>query len=212
MVFVRYGGLSSVVQRGFTTKKDTKTYHSPPARNGIYAFPEHWVEFFLLGGSGYGTKNRTVKIKDAKGNVITNRHPDFEKYSGNKYMDRTDGKIWPDAKRDEDGEFSWDDCVHYLVKHVRPRKFTYDGDIWHHLGEHLSKSQLIKHSGYWVLTNMPNFKAAFKSEMKQRRKDVLHMFNSGDPKTKVKDAQFLSLNPYKFHSKDNLEVFIENIN
>lgn len=34
--FVRYGGLSAVPQKGF--KKDFPTIHSPPERNGIYAF------------------------------------------------------------------------------------------------------------------------------------------------------------------------------
>lgn len=49
--FVRWGGLSPVKQRGFKqTKSEDATFHSPPAKKGIYAFPVKWIEKFLLGG------------------------------------------------------------------------------------------------------------------------------------------------------------------
>jgi hypothetical protein len=43
--FVRYGGLSLVKQKGYS--RVAKTYHSPPAKKGIYAFPIKAIDFFL---------------------------------------------------------------------------------------------------------------------------------------------------------------------
>ena len=48
MKFVRYGGLSSVRQRGYDA--NSTGFHSPPARRGIYAFIWPYVEWFLLNG------------------------------------------------------------------------------------------------------------------------------------------------------------------
>lgn len=43
--FVRYGGLSLVKQKGYS--KVAKTFHSPPATKGIYAFPIKTIDFFM---------------------------------------------------------------------------------------------------------------------------------------------------------------------
>jgi hypothetical protein len=49
--FVRWGGLSPVIQKGYKqTRGPDATFHSPPTRRGIYAFPIKWIEKFLLGG------------------------------------------------------------------------------------------------------------------------------------------------------------------
>ena len=49
--FVRWGGLSPVIQKGYKqTRGPDATFHTPPAKRGIYAFPIKWVETFLLGG------------------------------------------------------------------------------------------------------------------------------------------------------------------
>lgn len=216
VTFVRYGGLSPVKQRGFTTDDSKQTFHSPPARKGVYAFPEHWVEMFLLGGNinTFGVRNRVVKVTDKDGNMVTNRHPLFKKLQdrGDKYWDKTEGELWPDAEPDEDGEYSWEDYIHFLTVHQKPRKFTYSGDIWHHLGEHVSKNNIIKQHGSWVLTDIDTYKKSFKREMISRRKNALTdlaSFSKNDDK--VVDAQFLGRNPYKWHSNDNLEVFIERV-
>ena len=50
--FCRYGGLSPVIQRGYKETKDEPTFHSPPARKGVYAFVYPYIEVFLLGGFG----------------------------------------------------------------------------------------------------------------------------------------------------------------
>lgn len=217
VTFVRYGGLSPVKQRGFEPNPSKKTFHSPPARKGIYAFPQFWVEMFLLGGdmNSFGVRNRTVKVRDKDGNIVTNRHPLFKKLQdrGEKYWDKTDGKLWPDAEPDEDGDYSWEDYIHYLTVHQRPRKFIHSGNVWHHLGEYLPKNEIMKESGGWVLTNIDIYKKAFKLEMKHRRKSALQDLRSwsNDDENKTVDAQFLNRNPYKWFSNDNLEVFIERI-
>lgn len=217
LTFIRYGGLSPVKQRGFTTDEKDKSFHSPPARKGIYAFPEYWVEMFLLGGdmNSFGVRNRTIKVRDKDGNIVTNRHPLFKKLQdrGEKYWDKTDGKLWPDAEPDEDGDYDWEDYIHYLTVHQKPRKFEYSGNIWHHLGEFVPNGKIIKEYGSWVLTDMDTYKQAFKNEMKNRKKSALRDLGNWtkDEDNKVKDAQFLARNPYKWHSKDNLEVFIERV-
>lgn len=49
--FCRYGGLSPVIQKGYKETKDDPTFHSPPARRGIYAFVWPYIEVFLLTNS-----------------------------------------------------------------------------------------------------------------------------------------------------------------
>lgn len=44
-IFVRFGGLSLVKQKGYS--KIPKSFHSPPANKGVYAFPIKCIDFFL---------------------------------------------------------------------------------------------------------------------------------------------------------------------
>jgi len=44
--FIRFGGLSPVKQRGYTTNDEERGFHTPPARKGIYAFPRGYIELF----------------------------------------------------------------------------------------------------------------------------------------------------------------------
>ena len=46
--FARWGGLSPVKQRGYDPSMPT--FHSPPARKGIYAFVWPYIDIFLLTG------------------------------------------------------------------------------------------------------------------------------------------------------------------
>jgi hypothetical protein len=57
-VFLRYGGLSLRTQKGYDPHSER--FHSPPARRGIYAFPQKAVELFLLGGN-YGGRSSKQK-------------------------------------------------------------------------------------------------------------------------------------------------------
>lgn len=51
IVFVRFGGLDLKAQKGYSSTPPS--FHSPPCRRGIYAFPLKAIELFLIGG-GYG--------------------------------------------------------------------------------------------------------------------------------------------------------------
>ena len=68
MKFIRYGAL--VPQPHEPTEE---WFHSPPCKKGFYAFPEHCVEGFLLGGVGMGSiqngRYRYVKINGKKVNL-----------------------------------------------------------------------------------------------------------------------------------------------
>jgi hypothetical protein len=44
--FIRFGGLSSVPQKGYDPSMPT--FHSPPARRGIYALPYDRIELFVV--------------------------------------------------------------------------------------------------------------------------------------------------------------------
>jgi hypothetical protein len=201
--FVRYGGLAPVKQRGFSSSPTT--FHSPPARKGLYAFPRFWEEPFLLGGdlNTYGVKNRIVRLKDKHGKLV----------KGGKYWDRSSGKLWPDVEPDGDGVYSWEDYIHYITVQQKPRKFTHNGPLWHHLGTQLNTAEIIKSRGAWVLTSIDIYKKAFKKEMNYRRKSAIKDLGDWGVKDdeKVVDSQLLARNPYKWHSNDNLEVFIERI-
>jgi hypothetical protein len=205
--FVRFGGLSPVKQRGFTAD-DEASYHSPPARKGIYAFPRGYVEPFLLGG-GYGepnvkgSANRMVYLKDKYGNKITNEHPDWEKYYMKDKYRTIKGELKPNAAPDEDGDYEWDDHIQYLVYDVKPKTFKHSGDIWHHHKEFVDPTEIIKEKGEWVKTNMDVYLKAFKQNAhaakKEMKKDAKEMGVS-EPK-----------NALKWFTKDHLEVFIERV-
>lgn len=72
--FIRYGGANEKTQKGYDPSMPT--YHRPPARKGIYAFPEKAVEYFLLGGTYGGIsfeerfKRNQTKFKKNKSDLI----------------------------------------------------------------------------------------------------------------------------------------------
>lgn len=59
MQFLRWGGLSPVIQRGYD--KAMPTFHAPPAKKGFYAFPLGLVEPFLLSGTDPARPNNHKK-------------------------------------------------------------------------------------------------------------------------------------------------------
>lgn len=82
--FVRYGGLSSVPQKGYSTSN--KTPHSPPARKGVYAFPFKFEERFLLGKQDFDQR-RMQWVRDDNKNLIQANSPEAENLynKSNKY-------------------------------------------------------------------------------------------------------------------------------
>lgn len=155
--FVRYGGLSSVKQKGYTTDPDAG-FHSPPARRGIYAFVQQFVEHFLLGGTDFDSR-RMVYARDAKGNLLSKGHPEYE-------------KIHTECNKNDDLRVKWGWGHHFVTKkdgtevivhNKKPVKFQYDGDIWHHL--EVPNDKVLARKGSWVKTDMLTYTKALQKEI-----------------------------------------------
>lgn len=194
ITFVRYGGLSSVPQKGDRHKRPTEigwadegragydpampTFHTPPVRRGIYAFVWPYIEFFLLGGDFQ--PYRMEWVRDRAGKVIDEKHPDYDEMARElKYSCYQRGKVMA------------------LARHKKPTYFHYDGPIWHHLS--VRPNEVITRKGSWVLSDMKTYITALKRE-------VGRMKVSNIPTEWNKD-RFIGC-PYSF---DHMEVFIEKV-
>lgn len=227
--FARFGGLSSVNQRGYDSKMDSS--RGPPCRRGFYAFVWPHYDFFLLSNGktttnpwNIGTKFRY--IKDAKGNVINDKHPEFKELSGKNKHWTVHTKLWYNHRQAwEDLNISYDD-VNYdklsdefdaawetkyndaakwvLVKKPSPKIFEYKGNLWHHLSCWLSPSGVIKQKGDWTLSTFEEYKVALEKDMHQAIKLQTHEYN-------LRKIPYSTKNPYHGVCKDHLEVFIEKL-
>jgi hypothetical protein len=225
MKFARFGGLSSVVQKGY--KSVSVGFHAPPARRGFYAFVWPYYEFFLLGGYANQIRSPGSKftyVRDKDGKIIGDTHPDYEKLSAidshweipTKIQDEFVNSFphWDDAdykKKVDLLEAAHEEkCVGIdrwvLIKKPSPRIFEYDGEIWHHLGKYLRGSDIIKSHGDWVKTDMKHYKMAFNKEMHSAKKSEMSTFDWNK-----KRALPSSRSPFRNVNKDHLEVFIEKI-
>lgn len=78
----RYGGLTPIRQKHYTTDYDNMSYHGAPERYGFYSFLWPYIDWFLLGG--------TNKIKDKWDEDKTKKEQllvTYKKFS-------VDGYIW----------------------------------------------------------------------------------------------------------------------
>ena len=230
--FTRIGGLSPVVQKGYTTNPKIRGYHTPPARKGFYAFIYPYFEPFLLGGnwSKLGKKNKHEKfeyLKDNDGNKIKLYVKDFQ-YS-NDTPDIFSGELNPELKkylvkgkcgksnRNYDGtdisdKFWTEDCRdcndnfvnYYLIYRKPPKVFEYTGELWHHLKNSAVKPfEIISEVGDWIKTDYDVFVRA----LAQDKMDCVKQLRSGP----FGQIEINTRNVYKHISKDHLEVFIERI-
>ncbi len=156
MKFVRFGGLSSVKQLGYNPKMPTG--HCPPARRGIYAFVFPHIERFLLSSTEF-KEHRMVWIKDAEGNKINDKHTDYATLLNQ--PDTICVKL--KSKKPTTGFFRGIDDEWYLARHVKPRHFNYDGEIWHHLPA--KPYEVIVRKGSWTKSSMQNYKNALEREV-----------------------------------------------
>jgi hypothetical protein len=140
VTFVRYGGLSPVKQKGYGETR----FHSPPARHGIYAFVDPFIEMFLLGGDY--SKDKLI-VSDIP---VTN-DDSFDWYG------------FSVLKENEEGEL--DTFRAYLP---RPRRFVYTGFVWHHLPQVRATTILATHNA-WIKTNYYDFCYCLKAEFAQLR-------------------------------------------
>lgn len=187
MKFFRYG---SLVPQEHTP--DAESYHSAPVKYGIYAFPKGFVDYGILYGKGRGSveNGRYSYLKDNNNKKIKVKLDDFcecekitgeneEYYKTNKLkqpyskilkkyrcyavMDVKSKEIYDDYEfiKKSDAE----DKSFYILKENEPRRFDYNGNIWHHLGSFDSKTivdkiDIIAKSGSWVLTDMKTYEKA----------------------------------------------------
>ena len=218
--FARFGGLSSVNQRGYRSNNDS--YHGPPATRGFYAFVWPYYEFFLLSANctsdpkTIGSKYSYVRDKD--GNVIDDKHPEFEKLSDRYGCSNTAAY---EKFSEENVELFDDNYNEYkkkyeevfgdggiarsvLVKRPGPRIFEYKGDIWHHLENTISPHGIMKKKGGWIKSTFEEYAKALEKNMHiSRRLQSEYSSNKGLPMS--------TKNPYRGICKDHLEVFIEKL-
>ena len=140
--FVRYGGLSSVPQKGYDPS--FPTMHSPPARRGIYAFVWPFIEFFLLGKDEFDAR-RMKWARDDKGQLIDEKHPKLKELVTDRML------------------FYNREGVMTAAIHKDPVTFEYHGPLWHHL--EVKPSEVIKRHGGWVLSDHKSYLAALRREI-----------------------------------------------
>lgn len=213
--FMRFGGLSPVKQTQYTAKED-KSFHNPPRRKGIYAFPWPYVSRFLLGATddvGH-VSNKTSWLLDEAGNRMKE-----EDYFVN--FDSNWNYVWKPgvskALKRSGMKYShiitmMDGDVSYIVVMKKPKVFTYDGEIWHHLRDHMNPGDVLSVSGSWIKTTFSDYQDAF-SRMK-------HSYANDSYSQNAKWGGSFTVgntNPFKRsfgsipYSKDPLEVFIEKL-
>lgn len=199
MEFIRFGGLSSVKQKGYDSSMPA--LHSPPARRGIYAFPLGCIVPFLLGGSRNTAKGMHRYVRDKRGNRLnTDQHEDLFKNTQKKpYVTSTGFEFFYD--RNFYKVYSIDEHG-FWRRPAKMKRFEYAGEIWHHLSHNLKPSQILATKGRWCLSDIDDYKIAFDKESLKLRWDSTAAV--GKRITEIKGK-------FGVYSIDHLEVFIEKV-
>lgn len=168
ITFIRWGNLNLVKQEGYTTDPTLMNFHTPPARHGIYAFPEKFIETFLLGKRCY----------DQKMHEIIKRSPTIDELNN-----CVGSSVWKDEKSREQyfmlpiNDTETRDKFYrehtYIVRQKTPKKFTYTKNLWHHLRAGLESIDILKTQGEWVLTTMGVYKKQLMKEAGKKYCDAL---------------------------------------
>lgn len=134
----RFGGLSPVVQKGYDASMPE--FHSPPARKGIYCFIHPYYDQCLMPIAA--TFSRLTP------------HDKFE------FLHDSDGnRLKYDDYFDEESEIgNWRKMYGvnpdgYMLKPIKPKVFTYEGNLWHHLVDAVRHPEIKGRKGQWVLTH-----------------------------------------------------------
>lgn len=212
--FIRYGGLSKMDQ---SIRHGQDSFHAPPRRKGIYAFPVDLVDKFLLSATNdpRNSSNKSYWVKDDNGNKIKSK--DFYESEGydkkndrpyikKEYLDflkkrkikiKDIFEVMCDDERDPVDGIDW-----FICAYKAPRIFKYSGEIWCHLKPILKPEQIIEEVGSWCKVDMEDFLIALKKEKHSLRKDMIKTFG----------VNWKDNNPFRHYCTDHLEVFIEKIN
>jgi hypothetical protein len=222
--FARFGGLSSVNQKGYDP--EPRSMHSPPCRRGFYAFVWPYYEMFLLGGYAnqvWKPGSKFTYIRDKDGKVVDSKHPEFETFAAKdgawqvdskKYAahmdqapDSNDPSYWDrcDDLRNDWDVFHADEAKWVLAEKPSPRIFEFDKELWHHLSSGLKQHQIVGRYGDWVKSSVQDFRVALEKEMHKARADEMVYFSqAGRLMPSIKS-------PFRYYCKDYLEVFIEKL-
>jgi hypothetical protein len=211
MVFIRYGGLSPLKQDHYTTSDD-KSFHNPPKKRGVYAFPQGYVDKFLIGSTNEPNhvSGKSMWLKDKDGNKI--KSEDFYEDSYNetikpewvKYLKKLDIK-------QKNISYITKDDESYVIVLKKPKVFTYNGNLWHHFVDEVDEKDKLEQKGSWIKTTMEVYIKAFNKHIHIKRGSNFDDVKYASPNN------ISHINPYKRVSgyipftKDRLEVFIEKI-
>lgn len=211
--FIRWGNLNPVKHNEgrLDSENEKRTYHTAPCYKGIYAFPQGYIEPFLLGGS-YNNP-RCKFLLDDNGNKIKDEdfydfnsksfelviRPEYRKLIKKRGIKARDLHAYYDEK---------EEICYVQYSCINVKKFKYTGDIWHHLKDYVkNRNDIIREVGSWVKTSYKVYIDAL------RRCDISTRFESYMSFNKEKTN--ITGNPHtmslKFFVKDHYEVFIEHI-
>ena len=88
------------------------------------------------------------------------------------------------------------------------KRFSYDGEIWHHLSHRLKPHQIISRKGDWVLSTIKDYKqAADKESVNLRAKSASFLKDNAGMGYDVNAIR----GKFGHYSLDHIEVFIEKI-
>lgn len=184
--FVRFGNLNPVKHKEHNRKD---SYHTAPRRWGIYAFPEHFVERFLIGASY--TDHWRIKIPEEY--IIESIGVDV-KYRKKHHL-KLSHIYW---KYNEDAD------MEYATYLKRPKKFQHKGEIWSHLENFVKPKDILDKHGDWIKTTMRVYiKALNRCNLYDRFQAYIKPFYGktyGNPHTCPAHC-----------TKDHYEVFIEHV-
>lgn len=189
--FVRYGGLSSVPQKGYDSAMPGP--HNPPARRGIYAMPEQAIStaLFVTNCNPYADSEfdprRMEWVRDEAGNPILADSEEAKKILSGKKPTRFGGKPKYCKIHTANATF-------YLARIRNPKTFVYDGELWHHLC--VPRNEILLERGEWVLTTSHAHRLAFSTEYNK----LSHKYQGKLNKGHFDDTEFI-----------RFEVFIEKI-
>lgn len=215
--FVRFGGLSALKQDHYITDEEKKNFHNPPVKRGFYAFPEKYIEYFLLGSTSDPDhiSGKSEYIKDDNGERIIIKESDYSFNSDGDYVFNKDiQKILKKKKiKLKNVRTRWisEEEGSYLFTLKKPRVFEYRGEIWSHFTHVVKPENVIEIKGCWVKTTYEDYVDAFYKNLHELMKHT-----HKDPNFGIDLKNIKSNNPYRnrffiTYCKDDLEVFIEGI-
>lgn len=204
ITFIRYGNMNPCKHKEGRLGSDSeeRSFHTAPCFKGIYAFPRGLVEPYLLSGRYGILANRFIYFRDCNGNKVSERdfYEEDWKTPRKEYRDFISKNHIKHRRINSEYDDSAEDC--YMYYDVEPHYFKYVGDIWHHLGCYVEKTDIITEKGAWTKTSYKVYTEALNKSI------TLDRFNA------YMESNDRHGNPHShplWTSLDCYEVFIEKV-